>query len=250
MAIGDSHDLRSSQLRGDETLERVYDGDDFLRMGDGGTAVRTLQEALMEAGYTLPRFGADGDFGLETKTAVEAFQRDAGFTEWTVDGVVGSDTIEALDWRLAGETDTDRPIDDAHDTPSLADVFDLYRGRCECGEVLENNCAHFLTDAFIRAGYDELDGGTGARFRRHNGRIVCAGGRPVRAREMREWFGRMATDSLEGEPSDDRHWAVFQQDPGGYWGGHVALHGHAGRGYEVAGTGDYPEWRIQEHYTW
>jgi hypothetical protein len=249
MAIGDGHDLASRQLRGDVTLESVYDGEQFLRMGDGGEAVRKLQEALMEAGYSLPRFGADGDFGLETKTAVEAFQRDAGFTGWSVDGIVGSKTMEALDQRLAGEVVPGRP-DDVEEAPSLADVFDHYRGRCECGEILDNNCAHFLSDAFIRAGYTELDGGTGARFRRHDGRIVCAGGRPVRAREMREWFGRMATDSRDGEPTDDRYWAVFQQDPGGYWGGHVAIHRHDGRGYAVAGTGDFPEWRIQEHYTW
>lgn len=46
-----------------------------------GTAtlnVKALQRALMSAGFPLPRFGADGDFGTETRTALEAFQRANG----------------------------------------------------------------------------------------------------------------------------------------------------------------------------
>lgn len=36
---------------------------------------RAFQRALMAAGYPLPKFGADGDFGGETRTAMQAFQR-------------------------------------------------------------------------------------------------------------------------------------------------------------------------------
>lgn len=71
---------------------------------------------------------------------------------------------------------------------SIGSAYSAYRGRCEYGERLENNCAHYLSDAFIRAGYTELDGGEGRYARTHNGRAVCKAGRPIRARELREWF--------------------------------------------------------------
>ena len=46
-----------------------------LKRGDGGVGVRWYQEALL--GWnpaSLPQFGADGDFGAETETAVKNFQ--------------------------------------------------------------------------------------------------------------------------------------------------------------------------------
>ena len=39
--------------------------------------VRRLQKALMKAGFDLPRFGADGLFGRETKSAVIKFKKKA-----------------------------------------------------------------------------------------------------------------------------------------------------------------------------
>ena len=137
---------------------------------------------------------------------------------------------------------------------SLADAFNRYRGQCDCGEHLENNCAHFLSDALIRAGYNELDGGVGGLYRRRNGRIVCKAGRPVRARELRDWFAGRATDTTDREPNDNRYWAVYQHD--GYPGGHVVIHHHTtstdstGTSYTSAGTGDFPTWPSQSHYTW
>ena len=49
-----------------------------LKKGDKGEAVKTLQRYLIEAGYPLPKYGADGDYGTETETAVKAFQAAAG----------------------------------------------------------------------------------------------------------------------------------------------------------------------------
>lgn len=37
-----------------------------------------IQRALIALGHPLPRFGADGDFGGETRAAMQAFQRKAG----------------------------------------------------------------------------------------------------------------------------------------------------------------------------
>ena len=64
-----------------------------LRKGSKGTAVTELQKLLMKHGYTLPNYGADGDFGNETLNAVKAFQEANGLE---VDGAVGPITWAAL----------------------------------------------------------------------------------------------------------------------------------------------------------
>ena len=64
-----------------------------LRKGDKGSDVANLQKLLMQAGYALPKYGADGDFGDECLNAVKAFQRDK---KLTVDGIVGAKTWAAL----------------------------------------------------------------------------------------------------------------------------------------------------------
>lgn len=46
-----------------------------LYEGRSGADVEGLQKALVSAGYKLPKFGADGDFGEETKEAVIAYQK-------------------------------------------------------------------------------------------------------------------------------------------------------------------------------
>ena len=47
-----------------------------MNIGDKGADVREIQIALEDQGYQLPMYGADGDFGNETKTALEDFARD------------------------------------------------------------------------------------------------------------------------------------------------------------------------------
>lgn len=65
-----------------------------LRKGSKGSYVSLLQTLLLNRGYKLPKYGADGDFGNETLTAVKQFQRDWGLVE---DGVVGAKTWEMLE---------------------------------------------------------------------------------------------------------------------------------------------------------
>lgn len=65
-----------------------------LKKGSKGAEVRALQTLLIQKGYPLPKFGADGDFGNETLAAVKAFQKDHGLK---VDGIVGPETIKALE---------------------------------------------------------------------------------------------------------------------------------------------------------
>lgn len=64
-----------------------------IKLGSTGEAVKRLQNLLISRGYSLPKYGADGDFGKETKDAVERFQKIA---ELTVDGIVGKKTWAAL----------------------------------------------------------------------------------------------------------------------------------------------------------
>lgn len=66
-----------------------------LRKGDEGEDVKELQKILKKwNSKLLPKYGADGDFGSETKGAVEVFQKAHNLT---VDGIVGKQTYAALD---------------------------------------------------------------------------------------------------------------------------------------------------------
>ena len=70
------------------------DGRPTLRQGSKGEFVQLLQVQLMQRGYQLPKYGADGSFGKETAAAVRAFQEDRGLI---ADGVVGAQTWAALE---------------------------------------------------------------------------------------------------------------------------------------------------------
>lgn len=65
-----------------------------LRKGDKGDSVKYLQTLLLERGYDLGKWGADGDFGNATEKAVKAFQKAAGLTQ---DGICGEKTWAAIE---------------------------------------------------------------------------------------------------------------------------------------------------------
>ena len=65
-----------------------------LRRGSTGEYVTLLQTKLIQRGYDLTPYGADGKFGAKTETAVKAFQKDAGLS---ADGICGRNTWSALD---------------------------------------------------------------------------------------------------------------------------------------------------------
>lgn len=64
-----------------------------LKKGNKGTYVKELQTALKELGYSLGKYGVDGDFGSVTETAVKEFQKHNGLK---VDGIVGESTWAAI----------------------------------------------------------------------------------------------------------------------------------------------------------
>ena len=65
-----------------------------LRRGSSGEYVTLLQTMLIQRGYDLQPYGADGKYGTKTENAVKAFQRDNGLT---ADGICGKNTWSALD---------------------------------------------------------------------------------------------------------------------------------------------------------
>lgn len=65
-----------------------------IRKGNKGLYVTLAQTMLLNRGYLLPKYGADGDFGAETEAAVKLFQKDWGLTP---DGVIGPKTWAMLD---------------------------------------------------------------------------------------------------------------------------------------------------------
>lgn len=112
----------------------------------------------------------------------------------------------------------------------------FYKG-CSCGRRYENNCAHYLCNAFLLA-YPPLT------FPKKLAR--CPHGRLIRAKELARWF----IDDLQPGFEQDHsritygYWFVYQEKKGQ---GHVCIHKHDGN-FDYRGTGDYPDWPVQWHY--
>ena len=87
-------------------------GSRLLKKGRKGDDVAMLQELLMELGYKLPEYGADGDFGDETEGAVMGFQEDNGLT---VDGEYGEKSHAAM-MDILAEREAQEDEDEAPET--------------------------------------------------------------------------------------------------------------------------------------
>ena len=125
--------------------------------------------------------------------------------------------------------------------PTLEDVARAYTETCVGGQRESNNCAHFLSDAFIRAGYTEL-----LDSELITERCLCGEGRVVRAQDMLKWFQsksqRFHTGRLEPNTG---FWATYQEKAGRR---HVTiLDTRTGKFY---GTADCKNWPVQWNYQW
>ena len=93
-----------------------------LVKGMTGSDVKAMQELLLQLGCSLPKYGADADFGAETERAVIAFQTKQGLT---VDGKYGEETHKAAMAVLAdiedGKQDEPSAEKPASDEPPAAD---------------------------------------------------------------------------------------------------------------------------------
>ena len=90
--------------------ENAVLGSRLLRRGNRGEDVRQLQKLMLEMGYDLPRYGADGDFGTETEAALKRMQ---AALDLEVDGVYGEATHAALMAALEKQEDGDETDDAA-----------------------------------------------------------------------------------------------------------------------------------------
>ena len=97
--MGDNTDTSAYLKRGDVLVTRTK-GHTAIVLSNGSkatvaidAAVLKAQKALLALGYSLPKYGADGEWGVETSSAVRAFQRDKGIPET---GVIGKTTLAAL----------------------------------------------------------------------------------------------------------------------------------------------------------
>ena len=132
----------------------------------------------------------------------------------------------------------------------LQAAWNQYSGSCKCKKTQDNNCAHYLSDALIKGGFSELNGGEGLNHRVRNGFIVCPSGRPVQAMQLRNWaeqeFGRPHSSPKNGINF------VYQEDPQSNQR-HVVLKKYLRVlslfvKIEHKGTGDYPSWEVQEYF--
>jgi lysozyme family protein len=89
---GSTEEVQWTPSQGDsESWNQVLTGNNTLRDGVRGPAVRLVQEKLQSMGY---RVAVDGVFGRQTQLAVMAFQT---HQQLSVDGRVGPQTAGALD---------------------------------------------------------------------------------------------------------------------------------------------------------
>ena len=127
---------------------------------------------------------------------------------------------------------------------SLQGAWDNYTNSCICGKSYPENCAHYISNALILAGCRGIDGGVGKDQRIINGFCVCPSGRPIRAKELHEYFGRKLT--FHSSPRDGIN-LVYQESSEGK--GHVLLKiCKDGKSMGFKGTTDYPDWPTQEYY--
>ncbi len=106
-----AENLKSPKYSGNPRLEKAFDNDPSLGIGESGEAVRLVQEDLVADGFAMPRSTKptgemDGGFGEETFTVIKEFQVKHGLR---VDGVVGRETMGKLD-ELASTTPCVFPV--------------------------------------------------------------------------------------------------------------------------------------------
>lgn len=78
----------------DAAFAQIASGAISFSRGAKGDAVKAVQTALIDLGYVLPKFGADGDFGGETIFAITQFQKARGLTPT---GKLDQRTLKELD---------------------------------------------------------------------------------------------------------------------------------------------------------
>ena len=74
------HALANARFAGNRRLQEIADGGKALSRSDPAAAVKPVQTALLDLGYSLLRYKDDGSFGDETSQAIAQFRADRGVT--------------------------------------------------------------------------------------------------------------------------------------------------------------------------
>lgn len=93
-----------------------------MRKGDTGPDVQEMQEALIECGYPLHKFGADGDFGNETLVALRLFQTDHDIDRNGDITPVSQKTLDAFGWDAPEDAPIPKPPDQKYGDVRLYDL--------------------------------------------------------------------------------------------------------------------------------
>lgn len=131
---GDAVFTGDSAAKPDTAATEYTLGTRTLKKGSKGTDAKALQEFLLQLGYVLPKYGADGEFGSETETALKKFQAKVGIKQ---EGIYGSETHQALMDAVADadagkeQPDADESDASAAETPVIKQV----RIVCSSGSV-------------------------------------------------------------------------------------------------------------------
>jgi peptidoglycan hydrolase-like protein with peptidoglycan-binding domain len=91
MEIAETGGLTNARFAGEPSLEAVMTGAMLPRRSEG---VKRIQQALLDLGFKVSG-GADGIYGLGSKTAVQQFQREQGLP---VNGIVDAATLRMLNF--------------------------------------------------------------------------------------------------------------------------------------------------------
>lgn len=119
-----------------------------MNFGDKGADVRDMQMALEDQGYQLPKYGADGDFGNETKAALEEFAKEEGLP---MGDPVPPQTLSAL---MAGRgAGWDIPRDDpCKDLVSFPPITDTLLDEVEVIDVRDRPFSERIARKYKRRG--------------------------------------------------------------------------------------------------
>ena len=91
--------LSNTTSNNSSTSSTASSGYKTLSCGSNGNAVKELQEKLNSLGYSCGI--VDGDYGTKTADAVKKFQKK---NKLTIDGIAGSETLEAIDKAIASNS--------------------------------------------------------------------------------------------------------------------------------------------------
>jgi hypothetical protein len=119
----------------------------------------------------------------------------------------------------------------------LPGAFSKYSHACVCGIRYENNCAHFLSNAFMLQD---------PNINFPSGYEKCASGRLIRAKELLDWFRSLNPGFKQNHTGiNDFYWFVYQENAGQ---GHVCIHYDKTGKFDYKGTTNLPTWPVQWHY--